>query len=640
MCGITGIRSEKAFVDPSVLSAMTDSLRHRGPDDSGTYVSEDRKVGLGHTRLSILDLSERGRQPMGSDDGRIQVSYNGEIYNYREIREELRSKGHAFRTECDTEVLVRAYEQWGMGCLDRFIGMFALAVWDGGKNELYLARDRVGIKPLYYYREDGLFLFASELKAIMEHPGFGRRISPDGLALFLRYDYVRSPHTIFENTFKLEPGCCLRLKDGEIEKRRYWDATELWNAEPWDMDEEEACDRFEEILADSLRYRLVSDVPVGVFLSGGIDSSLVTAMLRKISPEPLRTFTIGFDDGEYDEAAWAKKVAEHLGTDHTELYVSEDEAADVVFDLPSIYDEPFADNSAIPTCVVSRLARESVKVVVSADGGDELFCGYRNYLKCMRYAGVASKLPPVVRRGLRASLSGLGAGGFGVAGGIPGLSRLRELGGVWEREKATLLAAIDGDMAGMNRHRRGVWFPRDMPEVFGRTGGVHQETFSAEFDALKTGDLLSRMLYGDFRIWLPDDILTKVDKASMSMGLEARVPLLDHRFVAFAARVPLNLKYRNGETKYLMKKALSRHLPEELYSRPKRGFSSPMDRWLRGRLRPVAEEYLGEAAVRKSGVFDPGRVALWKDGFYEKHTVGPRQIWNLLTFQMWHERWH
>ena len=628
------------MIDPSVLRSMTDSLRHRGPDDSGTYVSEDRKVGLGHTRLSILDLSERGRQPMGSDDGRIQVSYNGEIYNYREIREELRSLGHVFRTECDTEVLVRAYEQWGIGCLDRFIGMFALAVWDGRKNELYLARDRVGIKPLYYYMENGLFLFASELKAIMKHPGFGKRISPDGLALFLRYDYVRSPHTIFENTFKLEPGHYLCLKNGEPRKRRYWDAAECWNAEPWDMDEEEACDMFEEILADSLRYRLVSDVPVGVFLSGGIDSSLVTSMLRKNSPEPLKTFTIGFEDDEYNEAVWARRVAEYLGTDHTELYVSEEDAVNMVFDLPYIYDEPFGDSSSVPTCAVSRLARESVKVVMSADGGDELFCGYNDYVKCMFYADAIGKTPGVIRGVMRKALEVLGPGAFGLLGKIPGFSSLRKAGGVYNRDRAILLSIMDRDMARMNRYRRGIWSSRDMPEVFGRTSGIHGETFAEEFSALENGELLPRMLYGDFRVWLPDDILTKVDKASMSTGLEARVPLLDHRFVSFAARVPTDLKYRNGETKYLMKKVLSRHLPEELYRRPKRGFSSPIDRWLRGKLRPVAEECLGEAAVRKSGVFDSSEVKRWKDGFYEKFTVGPRQIWNLLMFQMWHERWH
>lgn len=640
MCGITGIYSLRESIDPAVLSSMTDALSHRGPDDSGTYVSGDGKVGLGHRRLSIIDLSERGRQPMASDDGRIQVSYNGEIYNYRELREELRSRGHVFRTDCDTEVLIRSYEEWGIECLHRFVGMFAFAIWDGRENRLYLARDRVGVKPLYYYMQDGLFLFASELKSMTRHPGFPGRISPDGLALFLRYDYVRSPYTIYENTFKLEPGHYLCLEGGELEKHRYWDITEFWNMEPYDMDEDEAADMFEELMADSIRHRLVSDVPVGLFLSGGIDSSVVAAMLRDHVSAPFKTFTIGFDDRRYDEAAWAKKIAGHLGTEHVEAYVSEEEAADMVFDIPSVYDEPFADSSSIPTCAVSRLASEHVKVVMSADGGDELFCGYNNYIKCMRYANAVAKVPRAVRKGLRAALSGFGVGGFEVLAKIPGLSPLRKFGGVYERDRAMVLAIIDGDMAEMNRYRRGIWAPRDMPGVFGRSGGAHQETFEEDFASVRSGDLLSRMLYGDFRVWLPDDILTKVDKASMSVGLEARVPLLDHRFVSFAAKLPMDLKYRDGETKYLMKKVLSRRLPEELYSRPKKGFSAPIDRWLRGRLRPLVDEYLGESAVRRSGVFDPAEVSLWKERFYERFSVGPRQIWNLLMFQMWHEKWH
>ena len=637
MCGITGIHSETAFIDPSVLSAMTDSLRHRGPDDSGTYVSEDRKVGLGHTRLSILDLSERGRQPMGSDDGRIQVSYNGEIYNYREIRKELRSLGHVFRTECDTEVLVRAYEQWGIGCLDRFIGMFALAIWDGWKNELYLARDRVGIKPLYYYMENGLFLFASELKAIMKHPGFGKRISPDGLALFLRYDYVRSPHTIFENTFKLEPGHYLCLKNGEARKRRYWDAAECWNAEPWNMDEEEACDMFEEILADSIRYRLVSDVPVGVFLSGGIDSSLVTAMLRKNSPEPLKTFTIGFEDDEYNEAVWAKKVAEHIGTDHTELYVSEEDAMNMVFDLPSIYDEPFGDDSSIPTCAVSKLARESVKVVMSGDGGDELFCGYNHYARLARTVAVVEKIPGAVRGGIRSALSFLGVSGVESLAKTVGFASLSR---DYHKVRASLLAVLDEDMARMYRSKWSAWFPEDFEGLFKETPQARDDTFDVDFAATEGGELVHRMLYASSNVWLPDNILTKVDRASMSTGLEAREPLLDHRLVRFAAETPVNFKYRNGENKYLLRKVLSRHLPRELYDRPKTGFVGPVDSWLRGKLRPVVMEYLGPEAIKKSGVFDPDEVSRWTRRFYDDSSIKPERIWNLLTFQMWHEKWH
>ena len=640
MCGITGIYSPSASVDSSVLSAMTDTLSHRGPDDSGTYVSEDKTVGLGHTRLSIIDLSEKGHQPMASDDLKIQVSYNGEIYNYREIREELRSKGHVFRTNSDTEVLVRSYEQWGIECLHKFIGMFALAIWDGRKNKLYLARDRVGIKPLYYYRGNGLFLFGSELKAIMKHQGFSKRISLDGLALFLRYDYIRSPYTIFENTFKLEPGHYLCLHDGQLEKHKYWDITESYNMRPYDMCEEEACEMFEEIMVDSLKYRLVSDVPVGLFLSGGIDSSLIATLLQKNISTPLKTFTIGFDEEKYNEAEWAAKLADYLGTEHVESYVSEDEAIKTVSQIPSIYDEPFADTSSIPTCVVSRLASEHVKVVMSGDGGDELFCGYNHYMKCMYFANMIEKAPGIIRNGLKAVLSSLSVKRFEAIGRTLGLSSLKKHRSSYERNQATLLNIIKKDMPEMYRRRRGTWAPEDLPGLFKETHHIHDETFNENFSAIESGELLTQMLYTDFCVWLPDDILTKVDRASMSMGLEAREPLLDHRLAQFASRLPLDLKYRNGESKYFLKRVLSRHIPRELYERPKKGFGSPIDKWLRGKLRPLVKEHLSTDAIRKSGVFNPDEVFQWTDKFYKDSSIGPSRIWNLLMFQMWHERWH
>ena len=638
MCGITGIYSLTASVDPSVLSAMTDSLAHRGGDASGTYVSRNAGVGLGHARLSIIDLSERGNQPMASDDGKIRVSYNGEIYNYREIREDLRSRGHVFRSDCDTEVLVKSYEQWGIECLDRFVGMFALAIWDDEKKKLYLARDRVGIKPLYYYRENGLFLFASELKAIMEHPDFSKRISPDALALFLRYRYVRSPYTIFENTFKLEPGHYICLRGGEIEKLCYWDVKESYNAEPYDIGEEEACETFEEILVDSLKHRLVSDVPVGVFLSGGIDSGLVATLLQKNVSEPVKTFTIGFGQEEYDEAAHAKRLADHLGTDHAEFYVSEDEAVRTVSDLPFIYDEPFADDSSIPTCIVSRLAREHVKVVMSGDGGDELFCGYERYAKLARLARVSSRTPRAVRKGLEALLASLDPGRVEFLGRTLGLASLSRN---YEKARAVLLAVLKEDMADMYRRNRGTWAPEDFRDLFREPCNAPDETFGEDFDAVKNnGDIMTRMFYADIKVWLPDDILVKVDRASMSTGLEAREPLLDHRLVQFASRVPVNLKYRNGERKYLLRKTLSKHLPAELYDRPKKGFRSPVDSWLRGKLRPLVMEHLGPSGIRKSGFFDADEVSRWTDRFYNDLSVKPGRIWNLLMFQMWYDKWH
>lgn len=637
MCGITGIYSPGAAVDPSVLLSMTASLSHRGPDDSGTYVDESGSVGLGHTRLSIIDLSERGRQPMASDDLKIQVSYNGEIYNYREIREELRSKGHVFRTDCDTEVLVRSYEEWGIECLDRFIGMFALAIWDGRRNRLYLARDRVGIKPLYYYRENGLFLFGSELKALTRHPGFSKRINADALLLFLKYDYVRSPYTIFDNTFKLEPGCYLCLQNGQLEKHRYWDITESCNMEPYDFCEEKAFETFEEIMIDSLKYRLVSDVPVGIFLSGGIDSSLVTTLLQKNVSTPVRTFTIGFDEEKYNEAVWAKKLADHLGTEHTEFYVSEEDALKVVPELPSIYDEPFGDDSSIPTCLVSRLAREHVKVVMSGDGGDELFCGYNHYARLRRSTSVIGKIPEVIRNGLKAMLTRMDVEGVESLAKTVGCSSfVRNYGKV----RAVTLGILEKDMAQMYRGKWSAWAAEDFPGLFTNSPDTPDGTFDEEFAAIESGDLMTRMLYADFNVWLPDNILTKVDRATMSTGLEAREPLLDHRVVSFASRLPSDLKYRNGESKYFLKKVLSRHIPAELYDRPKTGFVGPVDSWLRGKLRPLVMEHLSASAIRKSGFFDAEEVSRWTDKFYNDSSIKPDRIWNLLMFQMWYERWH
>ncbi len=637
MCGITGIYSTTKSVDPSVLMAMTNTLSHRGPDDSGTYVSQNGEVGLGHTRLSILDLSAKGRQPMASDDNKIQVSYNGEIYNYREIREELRSKGHFFRTNCDTEVLVRSYEQWGIECLHKFVGMFALAIWDGRKNKLYLARDRVGIKPLYYCMENELFLFGSELKAIMSHPGFTKRINSDALLLFLKYDYIRNPYTIFENTFKLEPGCYICIQNGKTEKHRYWDVTKSFNTEHHNICEEEACDMFEEVMIDSLKHRLVSDVPVGVFLSGGIDSSMLVTLLQKNVSTPIKTFTIGFEEQKYNEAIWAKKLADYLGTEHTEFYVSEDKTLDVVSELPSIYDEPFGDDSSIPTCIVSRLAREHVKVVMSGDGGDELFCGYKHYPILARSTDMIGKTPKIIKNGLKTALTNLSVARIESIGKTLGYSSFARNYG---KSRAVLLSILGKDMANMYRSKWSAWAPEDFPSLLKKPLDTHDETFSVDFGAIESGELMTQMLYADFNVWLPDNILTKVDRASMSVGLEAREPLLDHRVVDFASRIPTNLKYKNGESKYLLKKVLSNHLPKNLYNRPKTGFVGPIDSWLRGKLRPMVMEYLSKNEIEKSGFFDSEEVSKWTDRFYNDSSIKPDRIWNLLMFQMWYERWH
>ncbi len=526
---------------------MTETLCHRGPDDSDTYIDKDCGIGMGHTRLSIIDLSSKGRQPMSNDAGNITASYNGEIYNYREIREELTQKGHSFTSESDTEVAVKAYEEWGMDCLRRFIGMFALAIWDARSKTLFLARDRAGVKPLYYYKENGLFLFASELKSIMKHPEFPKRTNKSGLSLFFRYGYIRSPHTIFENTFKLEPGHYMSIRKGEVSKHRYWNMADFYNAAPHHGSEREITEELENILVDSFKYRLVSDVPVGLFLSGGVDSSIVAALLQKNISAPIKSFTIGFKEEKYNEAHHAKKIAQYLGTSHTEHYVSQDDALEIVEKLPSIYDEPFADNSAIPTYLVSKIARNHVKVALSADGGDELFCGYNHYASYLDKVIAFEKLPKFLRGAAGAGLSILTPERFGNITDLTGVNRLKRLKQKYARRRRILMCIRSNRMAGMFRHVHGRWEPEEIADILGEDSEFDDDTFSEQFRAVEKNGLLTRMLAADFGVWLPDDILAKVDRATMSVGLESREPLLDHRIMEFAAKIPAEYKYRNGE---------------------------------------------------------------------------------------------
>jgi len=638
MCGITGIYSPGTRIEQSVLSAMTQTLCHRGPDDSGTYIDTESDVGLGHTRLSIIDLSPRGKQPMSNSDGSITASYNGEIYNYREIREKLRRKGHSFTSDSDTEVVVKAYEQWGMNCLREFVGMFALAIWDARKKTLFLARDRAGVKPLYYYRGGGLFLFASELKSIMKHPGFSRRISRHGLFLFLRYNYVRSPHTIFEDTFKLEPGHYISVRNGEVTKHKYWNIADYYNMPLLAGSEEEITEELEGILVDSFKYRLVSDVPVGLFLSGGIDSSLVAALLQKNLSTPVKTFTIGFSEKKHNEAHHAKKIAEYLGTDHTEHYISQDEALEIVPKLPLIYDEPFSDNSVIPTYLVSQIARQRVKVALSADGGDELFCGYKHYARNLSRCSTFEKIPHVLRRAMGLGLSLLTPERFDRVAGLVPVGSLKRLGPGYSKRRGAFLCINSDNMTGMYKFSHGTWSPKEIMGILGESSEVGDSTFEEQFRAVEENGFMTQMLAADFGVWLPDDVLTKVDRASMSVGLESREPLLDHRIAEFAARIPPEYKYRNGESKYILRKVLEKYLPVKLFDREKMGFGSPVNSWVGGKLLPLVRDYLSESAIKRDGIFNSDAVSEWMNKFYNNEITGKR-VWNLLVFQMWKEQW-
>lgn len=634
MCGITGIYSPKSAVDQSILSDMAKALCHRGPDDSGTYIDTRNDVGLGHTRLSIIDLSERGKQPMSNKAGTVTASYNGEIYNYREIRKELEQKGRVFVSDSDTEVLVQSYEEWGMECLHKFIGMFAFAIWDAQKQTLFLARDRAGVKPLYYYNENGLFLFASELKSIMQHPRFSKRINMGGLSLFLRYNYIRSPHTIFENTFKLEPGTWMSVRNGKITKRRYWNIADYYNMPPHSGTEDEIAEELEKLLIDSFKYRLVSDVPVGLFLSGGIDSSIVAALLQKHVSTPIKTFTIGFQDNKYDEARYAREIAEYLGTDHTELYLSEDYMVDITIKLPEIYDEPFGDISSIPTRLVSETARREVKVALSADGGDELFCGYNYYPSYMERISVFEKLPIFLQKAAGASMEFITGERF--ASVMPG--RMKKLARKYSKTRGAVIGLNKGDKGAMFRSLSSGWNADEIERLLGENPESNDNTFSEQFRAVEGSGLLAGMLTADFGVWLPDDILTKVDRAAMSVGLESREPLLDHRLAEFTAKIPMEYKYGKGEKKYILKKVLEKHLPRKLFDRRKMGFGPPVRSFLQGKLLPVVRDYLSPDAIKRDGIFDPDFFSSEMNVFF-KYGYNSNRIWRALVFQMWREKW-
>lgn len=643
MCGIAGIWSFRGQIEESVLQSMTDALAHRGPDDSGLYIDPGGRLGLGHRRLSILDLSSLGHQPMSNENGSIWITYNGEVYNFGQIRDELTRKGHVFKSSTDTEVIIKSYEEWGMECVHKFIGMFALGIWDRKENKLILLRDRAGVKPLYYYSGEGVFLFGSELKALMRHPDFRRDIDHDALALYLRYGYVPAPYTIFKNTFKLMPGSYLTVRDGgRLEESTFWDAVDFYLKEPFTASEAEIAEELENLLVDSFKYRLVSDVPVGVFLSGGIDSSLLTALLQKNTGSTLKTFSIGFYESSHNEAEWAQKVADFLGTDHTEYYVSEKEAFETVRKLPEIYDEPFADNSVIPTYLVSKLTRNVAKVALSADGGDELFYGYKRYWHTNKTVGLFSSLPQFAKS---AAINGLGVLSpdfvdsiyrtFGFA-----LPRIDSFKDKYSKIVHMLNETNKGEFTNMYKEAAGLSTTKDLREIVSYDyESISNPWFEDTFRRLANLDLSTRMRVTDFRTYLADDILTKLDRATMSVGLEGRDPFLDHRIVEYSARIPADMLYKNGTSKYILRRILYKHVPRSLLERPKQGFNAPLHHWFKKDLSELLHTYLNKPRLEKEGVFDAKAVDSLVKGYLNGASVNINTLWSILIYEMWKEKW-
>lgn len=647
MCGIAGFaggKQDRTSEDLRFIAdAMARTMIHRGPDDEGTWVDGQTQVSLGFRRLAILDLSDSGHQPMVSHCGRYVIVFNGEIYNFRQLRKELQSIGEQFRGTSDTEVLLTGIARWGLPkTLERSNGMFAFAVWDRDERILSLARDRLGEKPLYYgWLADSSFVFASELKAIRAHPDFCADIDRDVLGLYFRHSCVPSPYSIYKGTRKLPPGTYLSLHpDGEASTRvptPYWsldDAITMGLANPLDVPLSHAADLVHDLLAQSVKLRMVADVPLGAFLSGGIDSSTVVALMQTQASTPVRTFTIGFQDDEYNEANYARSIAAQLGTDHTELYVSPKQALSVIPRLPSIYDEPFADSSQIPTFLVSELARTELTVALTGDGGDELFGGYGRYAVYRALRRIES-VPEVLRHGVAASISYLSPG-------------------QWDSVLAKVLpllpAKVHRQRAGESIHRladllrtdqrrtlyRGLMSHWDDPTIL-VLGSQDLPTALTDSPSRFPRDPFAEAMAIDTVSYLPDDILTKVDRAAMATSLETRLPLLDHRVVELAWRLNPALRADRDVSKRVLRSVLGRYVPQTLIDRPKMGFGVPIGSWLRGPLRSWAEALLSEQRICDEGFLDPGVVRqMWSE-----HQAGEQdwkyRLWDVLMFEAWLE---
>lgn len=648
MCGVTG------FFDPVGLSGeeararlqqMADALRHRGPDDCGVWFEPLTGLGLGHTRLAIVDRSPAGHQPMLSATERFAIAFNGEIYNHRDLRGQLETglggACETWRGHSDTETLLGCFETWGVErTLERAVGMFAFALWDRQQSELILARDRFGEKPLYYGWQNGVLLFGSELKALRAHPAFAADIDRNALALMLRHNHIPAPYSIHRGIRKLPPGTYCRLalgrtaspdeRQGKI--RTYWSLRAVARAgrsKPFAGDPQEAACELERLLGQSLRGQMMADVPLGAFLSGGVDSSLVVSSMQARSMRPVQTFTIGFAEAAFNEAKCARAVAEHLGTEHTELYVTAQDALDVIPRLPAIYDEPFADASQIPTFLLCQMARRHVTVALSGDGGDELFCGYTRYTLSARYAQRFERLPRLLRRGLARGLDVVPSDWWDHLGWA------LNLGGASEKARKLGELARAESAEAVYRQFVSHWkIPREV--VLGAE--EHQTFLDSPEVWLDGSDFEHKMMYLDSVGYLPDDILVKVDRAAMATSLETRVPFLDHRIAEFAWSLPLTMKCQRGKGKLILRELLYKRVPQQLIERPKQGFGVPVGEWLRGPLREWAEALLHEKRLQQEGFFDAARI---RRKWYE-HLSGRQNwqhhLWDVLMFQAWLEQ--
>lgn len=635
MCGIAGFIDFNNLSSQQLLRQCTDVLSHRGPDGSGyEFFQHDQfQVGLGHRRLSIIDLSLAASQPMWYKH--FCIIFNGEIYNYAEIKKKLELEGHIFNTYSDTEVILHAWEEWGPAMIKHFIGMFALVIYDKEKNEVTCFRDRAGVKPFYYYWRDGLFLFASELKSFHQHPAFKKEIDKQALHQFMQYGYIQAPLSIFNHAHKLIPGHYLHfsLKEKKYSVNKYWDVYDFYNQPKLDITLQEAKDHSEKLLVSACNYRMVADVPVGVFLSGGYDSTAVTAILQSTQKEKLKTYTIGFFEEDHNEAKFAKKVASYLQTDHTEHYCTTKEAQEIIPDIPYYCDEPFGDTSIIPTTLVSKLARKEVIVALSADAGDETFAGYNKYPLALHISGRINQVPGILKSPVGTlinyipnSLLKRMLNNDSVAIKKQRLSNLVQL------PKVTSCTVMDVLLSQ-------VYTNKQLESLLAEKVSRAPSFFDTENLLNSSLGDLDKMLAVDYKTYMCDDILVKVDRAGMTTSLEGREPLLDHRLIEFAARLPEKFKINGTNKKFLLKEIVHDYVPKEMMERPKMGFGVPVFSWLRGDLRYYADEFMNDAAFEKHGLFHLDGVHLIMDKFFKNDRNYNSLFWYLLMFQMWYKKW-
>ncbi len=631
MCGIVGFISN--IKQEYLLNNMLGVQSYRGPDDKGIFIDEKSGVHLGHNRLAIQDLSSQGHQPFISDCNEYVIVFNGEVYNFNDVKKELKELGYDFISSSDTEVILYSYKEWGIKCLDKFIGMFAFVILDKTKNKLFLVRDRAGVKPLYYYDDGKEFLFSSELKSFHKYPNFRKELNKEVLPYYFQFGYIPAPYSIFKNSKKIEAGSYLEY-DLNLNKKeiiRYWDVDSFYKKEKFNKKEEEILDDIENILDDAINLRMVSDVPVGVFLSGGYDSSFVASMLSKKQGKKINTFTIGFDDEKYNEAKHAKLISNYLGTNHSEYYMKNEDMLDLVEKLPLYYDEPFGDSSALPTIIVSKMAKKSVTVALSADGGDEAFCGYSKYFFLNKFEYIFKN--KIKKQILKIILNLLNENMIDKINNIlPKNLKQRNIKDKFNKFKR---AINSNNLEEMFLNASSYVDKNDVNKILNIK--CNKNALS-KFDNKHKLPFLDYMMSNDYKMFMNDDVLTKVDRATMSVSLEGREPLLDHRIIEYLARVPNHIKYKNNEGKYLLRKILYKYLPKKMVDKPKSGFQIPMEEWLKNDLRYLVEKYLNEN-ILDSDIFNIDEVINLKNKLFNNEYVNINQIWLIIMFQMWKEKW-